>query len=137
MNVGAIFHPTPLLLNFARFDVLLEGKNGTLTVYLLGDDFVTYLPIYDDFVITRPTYYGFVIYCTQKMQIVLYTKKSKIAVNTRFLHYDIVISLPTLTFQNKKCHNISIIHLFSTLNLNKASTFSPAAFQSFQTPDVL
>ena len=52
MNVGAIFHPTPLLLNFARFDVLLEGKNGTLTVYLLGDDFVTYLPIYDDFVIT-------------------------------------------------------------------------------------
>ena len=67
MNVGAIFHPTPLLLNFARFDVLLEGKNGTLTVYLLGDDFVTYLPIYDDFVITRPTYYGFVIYCTQKM----------------------------------------------------------------------
>ena len=55
MNVGA------------RFDVLLEGKNGTLTVYLLGDDFVTYLPIYDDFVITRPTYYGFVIYCTQKM----------------------------------------------------------------------
>ena len=58
MNVGAIFHPTPLLLNFARFDVLLEGKNGTLTVYL---------------------------------------KKSKIAVSTRFLHYDIVISLPTLT----------------------------------------
>ena len=50
MNVGAIFHPTPLLLNFARFDVLLKGKNGTLTVYLLGDDFV----------ITRPTYYGFV-----------------------------------------------------------------------------
>ena len=69
MNVGAIFHPTPLLLNFARFDVLLERKNGTLTVYLLGDDFVTYLPIYDDFVITRPTYYGFVIYCSQKMDI--------------------------------------------------------------------
>ncbi len=32
MNVGAVFHPTPLLLNFARFDILLKkSADGTIT----------------------------------------------------------------------------------------------------------